>query len=118
MPGAADTANGPDVAPGGMVMLMEVLLQELIVAGVPFSSTTLPACVAPYPVPDITTGLPIDPVVAETLVITGAGADAELTETLSKVAVARADLLPLFAAQPTQTLCAMLMDWRCANCTQ
>jgi hypothetical protein len=101
MPGAADTTNGPDVAPAGMVMLMEVLLQELIVADVPFSSTTLPACVAPYPVPVITTGLPIDPVVAETLVITGAGADAELTETLSKVAVARAELLPLFAAKPT-----------------
>ncbi len=88
MPGATDTTNGPEVAPAGIVMLMDVAPHKLTVACVPFSSTTLLPCVAPKPVPVITTWLPINPVVAETLVITGAGAAAVLTETLSKVAVA------------------------------
>jgi hypothetical protein len=39
-------------------------------------------------------------VVAETLVITGAGAAVELTDTLSNVAVAKAVVLPLFTARP------------------
>jgi hypothetical protein len=38
-------------------------------------------CVAGKPVPVITTDRPIDPVVADTPVITGAGAAVELTET-------------------------------------
>jgi hypothetical protein len=46
MAGATDTTNGPEVAPAGMVMLMDVALQVLMVTGVPLSSTTLPACVA------------------------------------------------------------------------
>jgi hypothetical protein len=49
------------------------------------------------------TWLPIEPVVAETLVITGAGAAAEFTETLSNVAVVKAVVLPLFTARPTYT---------------
>ena len=88
MPGATDTTNSPEVAPAGIVVLMDVAPHELTVACVPFSSTMLLPCVAPKPVPVITTWLPINPVVAETLVITGAGTAAVLTETLSKVAVA------------------------------
>jgi uncharacterized protein with PQ loop repeat len=34
-----------------------------------------------------------------------------LIETLSKVAVARAEALPLFTANPTYTFCAMLIVW-------
>jgi hypothetical protein len=49
------------------------------------------------------TWLPIEPVVAETLVITGAGATVEFTETLSNVAVVKAVVLPLFTARPTYT---------------
>jgi hypothetical protein len=118
MPGATDTTNGPEVAPVGIVMLMDVAPHELTVACVPFSSTTLPLCVAPKPVPVITTWLPIDPVVAETLVIIGAGAAAELIETLSKVAVAWAELLPLFTANPTYTFCPMLIVWLVPSCIQ
>jgi hypothetical protein len=73
---------------------------------------------APNPTPEITTWLPIDPVVAETLVITGAGAVTQLTETLSKVAVASAEVLPLFTANPTYTFCAMLIVWLLPNGVQ
>ena len=55
---------------------------------------------------------------AETLVITGAGAAAEFAETLSNVAVAKAVVLPLFTARPTYTLCAILIVWLVPTCTQ
>jgi hypothetical protein len=50
--------------------------------------------------------------------MTGADAEAELTETLSKVAVATAELLPLFTANPTYTVCAMLIVWLVPSCVQ
>jgi hypothetical protein len=77
----------------GIVTVIEVPLHELIVIGASFNNTTLPFCVAPKPVPVMTTGLPTGPVVADTDVITGAGEAVELTDTLSNVAVARADVL-------------------------
>ena len=55
MLGATETAKGPEVAPSGIVMVMEMSLQELIVTSTPFSSTTLLPCNAPNPVPVITT---------------------------------------------------------------
>jgi hypothetical protein len=48
----------------------------------------------------------------------GAGGDDVLSETLSKVAVARAELLPLFTASPTYTFCAMLIVWLVPSCVQ
>ena|SRR5690242_19613446 len=101
MLGATETRSGPVVAPDGMVMVSDVALQELMVTGAPFSSTVLPDCVPPKPVPAITTWLPTDPVVAETPVIAGAGDCAELTETLSNVAVAVDAVLRLLTARPT-----------------
>src|SRR5713226_5905783 len=92
-------------------MLIDVAPHVLIGTATPFSLTTLFPCDAPKPVPEITTALPIDPVVADTLLITGAGAEAELTDTLSKVAVASAEALPLFTAKPTYTFCPMLIVW-------
>jgi len=97
--------------------LIDVPLHVLIGTAAPFSRTTLFPCVAPKPGPEITTVRPTDPVVAETAVITGAGADAELTDTLSNVAVATADALPLFTANPTYTFCPMLIAWL-PRCTQ
>jgi hypothetical protein len=41
-----------------------------------------------------------------------------LSDTLSKVAVARAELLPLFTANPTYTFGAMLIVWLVPSCTQ
>jgi hypothetical protein len=55
MLGATETMKFPEVAPVGIVRVMEVLLQELIVTGALFSVTKLPFCVAPKPEPVITT---------------------------------------------------------------
>jgi hypothetical protein len=111
MLGATETTNNPDEVPEGIVMLIDVLLQELMIAGIAFRVTTLPPCEAPKLDPVITTVLPIVPVVADTLVMTGAGVPNELTETLSKVAVASDEVLPLFETNPTYTFCAMLTVW-------
>jgi hypothetical protein len=118
MLGAMETNKGPEVAPAGMVMVMDVPLQVLIVTAAPFNRTALPPCVAPKPEPEITTWLPIEPVVAEMAVITGAGAAAELTDTPSNVAVAKEDVVRLLTASPTYTLCAMLTVWLDPSCAQ
>jgi hypothetical protein len=55
MLGATDTAKGPEVAPVGIVMVMDVALQELIVTAPLFSVTMLLPWDAPNPVPEITT---------------------------------------------------------------
>jgi hypothetical protein len=81
MPGATNTANGPELAPAGIVMVIDVALQALIVTNAPFNKTTLLPCEAPNPEPEITTWLPIDPLVAERLVMIGAGAEGVLIET-------------------------------------
>src|SRR5579864_3226888 len=86
MLGATRTLRGPDVAPVGIVMEIEVPLHELIVTGAPFRITTLFPCELPKFWPVMEIWLPIGPVVADTLVITGAGTVGVLTETLSKVA--------------------------------
>src|SRR5437879_13090586 len=118
MLGATEPSKGPEVAPTGMVILIDVPLQVLIVTAAPFSRTALPPCKAPKPEPEITTWLPMDPVVAETAVMTGAGAAAELTDTLSNVALAKADVVRLLTASPTYTFCAMLTVWLVPNCNQ
>src|SRR5882762_6016848 len=92
--GATKTASNPDMAPVGIVKVMDVALHKAIVTGTPFSSTVLPFCEAPNPVPAICTSPPIDPVVSDRPEITGAGAAAELIDTLSKVTVCAAPLLP------------------------
>jgi hypothetical protein len=100
MLGATDTSIGPEVAPAGIVMVIDVVLQLLMVTATPLSRTALPPCVAPNPEPEITTWLPIAPVVAETAVITGAGAAAEFTDTLSKIPVAKEVPVRLLTAKP------------------
>ena len=55
MLGATNTANGPEVAPAGIVMLIDVALHELMLTGMPFNITPLLPCVAANPVPVITT---------------------------------------------------------------
>jgi hypothetical protein len=118
MLGATETSKGPVVAPAEIVITIDALDHELTVIGALFSVTKLPPCEAPKPVPVISTWLPIDPVVAETLVITGARAAVELTETLSKVAVTRAEFVSLVTANPTKTFCAMAIAWLVPSCTQ
>jgi hypothetical protein len=118
MLGAMEASKDPEVAPAGIVMLIDVPLQVLTGTAAPFSRTALPLCVAPNPEPVITTWLPMDPVVAETAVITGAGAAAELSDTLSNVAVAKAEVVRLLTASPTYTFCAKLTVWLAPNCNQ
>src|SRR6266852_7398779 len=111
MLGAMYTSKSPEVAPSGIVIVMDVPLQVLIVTAAPFSRIALLPCEAPKPEPEITTWLPIEPVVAETAVITGAGVAAELTDTPSNVAVAKEDVVRLLTASPTYTFGVMLTVW-------
>jgi hypothetical protein len=55
MLGATETDNGPEVAPDGIVMVIDVALQEFTVASTPFKYTALLPWEAPKPVPVITT---------------------------------------------------------------
>jgi hypothetical protein len=41
MLGATETAKGPEVAPAGIVVVIDVALHELMVIGVPFNITAL-----------------------------------------------------------------------------
>jgi len=52
------------------------------------------------------------------LVIAGAGLAVELTDTLSKVAVTRAELVSLATANPTYTFCAIMIVWLVPSCVQ
>jgi len=108
MLGATETTKYPDVDPAGIVMTIEVALHELTVTGTSFNSTS-PAF--PNPEPEIAIWLPIEPVVADTLVIAGAGVDSELTETLSKVPVPRVDVIWLLTAIPMYTSVAIEIVW-------
>jgi hypothetical protein len=118
MVGATKTANVPELAPVGIVAVIEVLLQELMVSATPFNITWLVPCGAPNPVPEITTWLPTGPAVVDNPLITAAGALGVLTDTLSNVAVARAELLELFTTSPMYTFCAMLIVTLVPICDQ
>src|SRR5215472_11238390 len=84
MIGPTSTAKYPVIAVGVMVMVIDVSLQEFTVMGASLSITALLPCELPKWEPVITTWLPTAPVVAETLVMIGAGAALVLSETLSK----------------------------------
>ena len=101
MLGATETTNGPEVAPAGMVMLMDASAP-----GVDGHRSSVQqhdaASLGRAKIQAIDRDLtPDGSGVAETLVITGAGAAVEFTETLSNVAVVKAVVLPLFTARPT-----------------
>ena len=115
MLGATDTTNGPDVAPEGIVMPIEVSLHEFTISGTTFKVTALLPCEAPKLAPLITTRLPMEPVLAETLVITGAGVTDELTDTLSKVAVAREEVFWLATNRPMYTFDGRSTIWFATN---
>jgi hypothetical protein len=118
MVGATRTVSGPDVAPVGIVAVTDVALQAVTGATSPFSITALLPCGAPNPDPEITTEVPTGPPVADSAVIAGVGALGVLTDTLSNVAVARAELLELFTANPIYTFCAILIVTLVPICAQ
>jgi hypothetical protein len=99
--GAIETRSGPDVAPAGIVMFMELEPQRLTGTGDPFRRTRLLPCAVPKLAPVIVTWLPTFPVVAERFVITGPGSVADVTYTLSMVAQERGLWLKQVNASPT-----------------
>jgi hypothetical protein len=80
MLGATDTTSGPDVAPVGMLIDMDVLLHVLTVTAAPFRSTRLLPWDWPKPFPVTVTWVPTGPVVADSVVIVGAGVVGVLTD--------------------------------------
>src|SRR4029077_1392266 len=54
MPGPTETTRGPEAAPDGIVMVIDVALQKLTATRAPFSVTMLLPCEAPNPEPEIT----------------------------------------------------------------
>src|SRR5580704_14804468 len=105
MLGAADTINGPDVAPTGIVKTILKFPHEVTGIGAPFRSNTLPPCVTPKLLPSIATSLPTEAVVGDKPLITGAGDAVELIETLSRFAASRYPF-PL-TTRPMYTVCAI-----------
>jgi|SRR6266436_7854292 len=95
------TNTDPEVAPAGIVKTIAEALQTLVVMGTPFIVTMLLPSEVPKFAPESATWVPIEPVVAEKLEMTGAGCAFELTDTLSKVAVLRVEVEPLFTDKPT-----------------
>jgi hypothetical protein len=118
MLGATDATTGPDVAPEGIVTMISVSLHRSTVSAAPFRVTTLLPCKLPNPEPETATGAPTEPVVGDRLVITGAGLAAEVTDTLSKVAVVRLELLPLLTTNPIYTFGVIVIVWLDSNCVQ
>src|SRR5208282_4195485 len=55
MVGATETTNGPEVAPDGIVIPIEVALHEFTVIGESFRYTALPPWVLPKPEPEMVT---------------------------------------------------------------
>src|SRR5258708_1212193 len=100
MLGPANTNKSPDVAPLRMVKIMAESLQELIGTGMPLSITTLLPSEAPKPEPEIPICVPTGPVVAEIFEMEGTAIAEELIVTLSNVAVAKLEVLPLATPRP------------------
>jgi hypothetical protein len=98
--GAAETTNEPDVAPEGTVMVIEFALQLFTVTGAPFSVTVLLPCEDPKAEPDISTCVPTGPSVGEMPLMKGAGLVVVLTDTLSKVALAKLVFTSLLSPIP------------------
>src|SRR5579863_5535449 len=99
--GATITTRSPLTAPLGILIDIDPVLQLFTVTGVPCSSTRLFPCELPKFCPVIVTWLPTDPVVADTPVITGAGAAVVFSDTLSNVPVYSVVALMLPTVKPT-----------------
>ena len=83
------TEKGPETEPEGTLETMLVLLQDATGTVVPESATVLVPCVAPKPVPEMVTNVPILPEAGEIPVMFNADVTVKLW--------------PLLAAPPTVT---------------
>src|SRR6266404_4829397 len=95
------TAKSPEVAPVGIVMLIDVAFQELIVTGAPFRVTVLPPWEAPKPDPEITTWLPTGPVGVDRPGSRGAAGGVALTDSRPNVAVHKPGTIDPLTPRPT-----------------
>lgn len=111
MVGPRSTVRGPDVAPLGMVAVIEFGLQEFTVITLSFKTTRLFPWEAPKPDPNTDMSYPGSPDAGQMLLMAGGEDAAEETETLSIVAVTRVQLQEsaLDTAKPMYTFVAMLM---------
>jgi hypothetical protein len=103
------TTTGPVLTVLGIVTTICVLTQLVIEEEdrvVPLKLAVLLPCVVPKSLPVIVTDVPANPEVGETPATKGMRPVA--TDTLSNVAVVRAELLMLVTARPAYTLCPML----------
>jgi hypothetical protein len=114
------TTTFPVIAPAGTVAKMVVELQSVGVAVTPLNVTTLEPCIDPKFSPVMMTEPPMTPEIGDRDVIAGADdePEAELTDTLSNVAVPKVVLLPLATTKPTYTFGAMVTVSLAPNCTQ
>ena len=97
------TTRLPVVAPAGTVAAIDVALQLVIVAWVPLNVNVLVPWVSPKFVPVMVTEAPTAPEVGDKLTIEGSVPwELKITATLSKVAAAAAEGVPLLA-KPTYT---------------
>jgi hypothetical protein len=111
------TGPGPAGAVFGTAATICVLLQLVTeVACAPLKLTVLVPCVAPKFEPAIVTDVPVPPRFGDTPVTKGVVPT--VTDMLSKVPVASADVLPLLTAKPTYTFWAMLIVWLVPTCVQ
>jgi hypothetical protein len=123
MNGACDTVNGIallaspptvttmslEVAPLGTGTTMSFALQYVGTPTVPLNVTVLLPGLEPKFAPAIVTEAVGTPIFGDKLTIDGATTgELKLTATLSKVAVASDEVLPLFTTSPTYTFCAIL----------
>jgi hypothetical protein len=109
----------PVVAPIGTGTTMLVEFQLVGVPGVPLNVTILDACVSRKFAPEIVTDEPGTAMLGDTVAIEGAMTCApKVTEILSKVAVARLDVLPLVTTRPTSTFVDMTIVTLDPICTQ
>jgi hypothetical protein len=123
---AADTVNGtpllatpptvtttfPVVDPVGTSTTMLVALQFTGVPAVPLNVTVLVPCVEPKFAPAMVMEAFGTATFGDKFVMEGPRMyGLKLAATLSKVAVASDEVLPLFTTSPTSTFCAMLTVW-------
>src|SRR5262245_58493662 len=120
MLGATATVRGPEVAPDGTVIVIEVPLQASTVAAKPLRRTSLLLWEVPKPRPEMVTEFPGNPTVDEREEIVGAGDAVVLTETLSNVAVTRVLFVVslLLTANPASTPVGIDIVWVAPTCVQ
>jgi hypothetical protein len=110
------TGPVPEGMAAGIVATICELLQLVTVADAPLKVIVLLPWVALKFDPAMVTEVPTPPMLGDIPLIYGVVPT--VTETLSNVAVVVVDVEPLSTANPTYTVCAMLIVWLLPTCIQ